>query len=121
MDDSQFHKIFSDLKELLVPYKQYMECTEDNTNSFYLNTRHIMSNGKPLFFAAVAIKKKYVSFQLMPVYVEPALLECISEQLKKRMQGKSCFNFKREDEALFSELKALLESGFEFYQQQKYI
>ncbi len=43
----------------------------------------------------------------MPVYVNPALLEAISPELRKRMQGKSCFNFKTIDMQLFEELAAL--------------
>ena len=43
----------------------------------------------------------------MGVYFEPALLKGISPELKKRMQGKSCFNFKTVDKALFKELGEL--------------
>jgi hypothetical protein len=35
---------------------------------------------------------------------QPKLLEGCSQQLRARMQGKSCFNFKTVDEALFAEL-----------------
>lgn len=46
----------------------------------------------------------YVSFQLMPVSVLPPLLADISPALKKRRQGKACFNFTEIDEPLFAEL-----------------
>ena len=36
----------------------------------------------------------------------------ISPELKKRMQGKSCFNFKDVDEKLFKELAALTEISY---------
>ena len=45
--------------------------------------------GRPLFAAAVQIKKSYVSFHLMPVYANPALLDSLSPALRKRMQGKA--------------------------------
>ena len=40
----------------------------------------------------------------MPVYVDPGLLDDVSPELRKRMQGKSCFNFTSVDEPLFAEL-----------------
>jgi len=80
-----------------------------------------MKNKKPLFFGAVQIKKNYVSFYLMPIYVQPKLLEKISEALKKRMQGKSCFNFKEVDKDLFEELGDLTQAGYEYYKNEGYI
>jgi hypothetical protein len=35
------------------------------------------------------------------------------DELKKRMQGKSCFNFTSVDEGLFQELAALTGKGFD--------
>jgi len=54
----------------------------------------------------------------MPVYIFPNLLENISPTLQKRMQGKSCFNFKRIDPALFQELAQLTARGYEVYKQE---
>lgn len=51
--------------------------------------------------------KNYVSFYLMPVYAQSALQDAISPALRKRMQGKSCFNFVAVDEPLFQELTQL--------------
>ena len=55
----------------------------------------------------------------MPVYMYPEMLETISPDLKKRMQGKSCFNFKSMDETLFDELAALTKRGFERFKLEK--
>jgi hypothetical protein len=54
----------------------------------------------------------------MPVYIFPNLLENISLALKKHMQGKSCFNFKRSEPALFQELTRLAARGYEAYEQE---
>lgn len=59
------------------------------------------------FFGAVMRKKSQVAFHLMPVYHHPELLDGMSPELRRRMQGKSCFNFTKVDPALFSELGAL--------------
>ena len=56
----------------------------------------------------------------MPVYLNPGLLEGMSPGLRKRMQGKSCFNFTRLDPVLLAELPALTEAGFRFYAGQGY-
>jgi hypothetical protein len=48
----------------------------------------------------------------MPVYMYPDLLDEISLELKKRMQGKSCFNFKAIDDAQVEELARLTAQGF---------
>lgn len=80
-----------------------------------------MRNGKPLWFGAVQMRKNYVSYHLMPVYVNPRLLESVSPALKKRMQGKSCFNFNAVDETLFDELAALTQAGFDDYRKRGFI
>ena len=70
-----------------------------------------MKNKHRLFFAAVRMGKAYVSFHLMPVYACRDLEESISPELKKHMQGKSCFNFKAVDEKLFKELAKLTKAS----------
>jgi len=59
------------------------------------------------FAAGTRLGKRYVSFYLMGIYGAPELLDSISPELRRRMQGKSCFNFTRVDEALLEELAAL--------------
>ena len=68
--------------------------------------------GHPLFFGAVQTGKTYVSLHLMPLYMSPKLNEGMSAELKKRMQGKACFNFKSApDPALLRELKRLAKAA----------
>jgi len=57
----------------------------------------------------------------MAVYIFPKLLKNISPELRKRMQGKSCFNFKNIDEKLFAELKELTEICFKKYKSERYL
>ena len=59
------------------------------------------------YVAGTRLGKRYVSFYLMSVYAQPGLLDGISPGLRRRMQGKSCFNFTTVNEALLGELKAL--------------
>jgi hypothetical protein len=59
------------------------------------------------FVAGTRLNKRYVSYYLMSVYAQPELLASISPELRRRMQGKSCFNFATVDERLLGELEEL--------------
>lgn len=113
--------IFKDLKNILRNYSKELDCTSDNAEEYYLNTKYIMSNKKPLFFGAVKINKNYVSYHLMPVYINPSLLNNISDELKRRMQGKSCFNFKTIDDYMYKEISNLTEKGYKYYEGEGYV
>ena len=68
-----------------------------------------------MLFAGVKQQKRYVSYYLMPAYTEDGLAGGMSPELRKRMQGKSCFNFTRVDEGLFDELADLTSRGRDAY------
>jgi hypothetical protein len=55
----------------------------------------------------VQIGKGYVSYHLMGLAGNAKILEGMSKELKARMQGKTCFNFKSADEGLLRELDSL--------------
>lgn len=118
---SELVTVFAELKAILLPYATRLEVAVDSVGELHVNTRHIQKNKKPLFFGAVALKKNYVSFHLMPVYVRPQLLDSISLELKARMQGKSCFNFTKVNKPLFNELAALTKNGFASYKEQRFV
>ena len=108
-------KIFIALKSFLEQYEPSLTVLHNKSDNYYLNTTTSESNKKAEFFGAVQIKKSYVSFHLMPVYYYPELLDNISQELKNRMQGKSCFNFKNKDDKLFAELNSLTKCAFDKY------
>lgn len=113
--------VFAELRSVMAPYAAKLAPKKDSADELYLDTKHIMKNKMPMFFGAVQIKKSYVSFHLMPVYVKPELLDGISAGLKSRMQGKSCFNFAEVDKPLFKELAALTKAGFASYKEQGFV
>ena len=106
-NQDDFTKVFAKLKAIFQPYAKKMDAAYDTRTYYLLNTRHIMKNKQPLCFGGVRLGKNYVSFYLLSVYACPDLLKNMSPELKKRMQGKSCFNFKEVDETLFKELARL--------------
>ncbi|MEL6870247.1 MAG: hypothetical protein AAFO81_10645 [Pseudomonadota bacterium] len=121
MTDDAKRLLFDALKDMMSPYAAQLQVVVDQPDNFHLDTHHIMKNGKPLYFGSVRIGKRYVSYHLMPVYVTPALLDDLSAPLKKRMQGKSCFNFVAHDAQLFDELSTLTAAGFQSYVDAGYI
>jgi hypothetical protein len=112
--------VFASLRAIMEPYARTLEASVDRDDELSLSTAHVMPNGTPLWFGGVQVKKRYVSYHLMPVYVNPGLLDDVSPELRKRMQGKSCFNFTKVDPALFEELAALTQAGFEDYRARGY-
>ena len=106
-------EVFIRLKEILTPYNGRLEVSADRPGCFELSTPPTATDKKGMFVAAVRDGKAYTSFHLMPVYSFPELLDSASPELRKRMQGKSCFNFSHVDEALFGELADLTSRGLE--------
>lgn len=113
--------VFVALRSVMALYASNLDCKEDSDSQLYVDTHHIQSNKKPLFFGAVHVKKSYVSYHLMPIYLTPELLVGVSESLRSRMQGKSCFNFSQVDEPLFAELGLLTEASYASYAQQGFV
>lgn len=112
--------VYADLRRIMAPYAAKLDVKRDDDTELYVDTRHIQKNKKPLFFGAVQVKKAYVSYHLMPLYLKPALLDAASPELKARMQGKSCFNFKATELKLFKELAALTKAAYASYREQGY-
>ncbi len=115
-DDAQATAVFDHLAAIFAPYRSTLITKADEPGNLYLDTSPSTAYASGLFFGAVKTGKRYVSFYLMPVYVHPDLLEGMSPELRKRMQGKSCFNFTRQDDALFAELETLTAAGFARFQ-----
>jgi len=105
--------VYRRLKSILEPYGLRLYVTEEGPTSFGVDAAPDGERNPTTWFAGVRLGKRYVSYYLMPVYVDPSLAETISPELKRHMQGKSCFNFSRVDEGLFGELDSLTRAGYE--------
>jgi hypothetical protein len=101
------------LKNILKPYMHRTYVVSDDENGCYLEANEITYKGRRLFLAAVRRGKAYVSYHLIPLYMCPDLTKGMSPALRKRMQGKTCFNFTQPDAELFAELARLTAAGFE--------
>jgi hypothetical protein len=90
---TDFAEVFAALRELLAPFRKEVAVQTDKPGNFHTEIPSILYRGKPLYFAGIKTGKNYVSFHLLPLYYSPELLKGMSPALKKRMQGKACFNF----------------------------
>jgi hypothetical protein len=98
MAATDFVPVFDALRGVLQKRVKQLNVQKDSAEYYCLETRKPspfpQHKGKPMFFAAVRMGKAYVSFHLLPLYMNPALAKQVPPALKKRMQGKACFNFK---------------------------
>ncbi|HEY4741736.1 MAG: hypothetical protein WA734_16260 [Candidatus Acidiferrales bacterium] len=118
---AQFRAVFDSIRAMLETLAPQLSVFADKPDNYYLNTKSPSWRGKPLFFAAVQLKKSYVSYHLFPVYMNPGLLAGMSSELKKHMQGKACFNFTEVDMILFMELAVLTTAGFREYERKGFL
>lgn len=116
--DDAFEESFRRLRAILQRHAARLVVTKDEPALYYLDTAHVMKNRKPLFFGSVQIRKRYVSFHLMPVYVFPDLLGPVPRDLLKRMQGKSCFNFNAIADDHVTALERLTAAGLARYKSE---
>ena len=110
---TDFPTVFEELKSILKPFAQGLTVTADTAEAYAIDGPYSEKWKKQLFFGSAQIKKNYVSFYLMPVYMFPDLLKDLSPGLKRRMQGKSCFNFRKVEPELFEELSTLTRESVE--------
>jgi len=114
---NEFPLVFEQLKAILRPYANKLTVTADTPQAYSLDGPYSEKWKKVIFFGSAQTKKNYVSFYLMPVYMFPELLNGISPELQKHMQGKSCFNFKKVERELFEELSELTRKGVERFRE----
>jgi hypothetical protein len=115
---TNFQPVFDELKKLVEPYAGTLKPHGKARDYILIGPPTPRSQGRELWFGGVQIKKNYVSYHLMPVYAFPELLADISPELKKRMQGKSCFNFTTVDKVLFKELGTLTRKGYQRFKKE---
>ncbi|HEY5028422.1 MAG TPA: hypothetical protein VIK39_08445 [Candidatus Angelobacter sp.] len=116
-----FGTVFASLRKLLDPFLGEIRVQTDKPGNYHTEIPTIFHRGKPLYFAGLRTGKNYVSFHLLPLYFCPELLKGMSPVLKKRMQGKACFNFAAVDEPCFAELSRLTSAGLKAFKSEKFL
>jgi hypothetical protein len=82
--------------------------------------RAILNAHKDRLSVTVRSGRNYVSFHFMPVYMDAELQKQIPPELRKRMRGKACFNFKTVDQELFRQLAELTSAGLDRFERGKF-
>lgn len=111
----QFDEVYSRLFGMLQKHKDRLSVGMEKPGEVWMAVTGAMYRGRPLFFAGVRMGKNYVSYHLMSVYMRKVEM---SAELRKRLQGKACFNFSTVDEKLFKELDKLTTSGLKDYRPE---
>lgn len=115
---ADFSATFKALRAILVPYaKGGMKVVHDTPDYYYIETNFPVMGRGPVMFACVRTGKGYVSYHLLPLYMNPPLQNKVPAELKRRKQGKACFNFSQPDEKLFAELAELTRLGLESFKK----
>jgi len=118
--------VFASLKAVMARQASRLVIQKNGPREYTLVTKSPspfpQHKGQPMWFGAVKIGKSYVSYHLMPLYMNTALTNTIPPALKKRMQGKSCFNFKTApDPATLGELERLTRAAVEHWADQNWL
>jgi len=108
-----FAETFVKLKRVVSAHAGFLDVQTDSATEYVLTGPMMPRWKKELWFGGVKIGKSYVSLHVMPVYMFPDLLETLSPELRSRMQGKSCFNFKRIEPALLAQVESLIATSIE--------
>ena len=102
---ADFHEVEARLRAILDPYRDRLTVAKEGPEGIYLELPGY--EGQPWgYVGGTRVGKSYVSYYLMGAY-DGGLQAEMSPELRKRMQGKTCFNFTRIDEPLFAELEAI--------------
>jgi hypothetical protein len=116
-----FAVVFAALRNILTPYEGRLSPCEKGPGYYYLESLEPTYKNRPMFFAGVKAGKSYISYHLLPLYMNPELNQKIPPELKNRMQGKACFNFTAVDPAVFKQLSALTQTGYKVFKDRGWL
>jgi hypothetical protein len=113
--------VFSALRRMLDTFVgKDVTAEASKPGDYHLEIPSILHRKKPMYFAGLRTAKKYVSFHLLSIYYNPDLIKSMSPALKKRMQGKACFNFTQIDSDCFAELERLAAAGLKQFKSEQF-
>lgn len=120
MESTDFADIFARIKKLLVPYGKKMDVRSDNEKNYqlYIIKDFELAGRKfsECYFSGTVVQKTMVAFYFFPYYTHPQHFT-IPDAIKKNLKGKSCFNFKKLNEAQEKAIMQLLAEGEALYKK----
>jgi hypothetical protein len=127
---SEFETVFDRLKTILQNHAGNFTVRPDTNDSYGLQGKPGPATlklwggklKKPVMPVAwIEIGKTYVSYHIMGLYANTALQNGLSKELKARMQGKTCFNFKNINETVFKELEQMTVKAIDDFKKLGYV
>ena len=74
-----------------------------------------------MYFASALIRPSNVSFYFFPIYTAPEEFKNLAPTAMKYLDGKTCFHFKKEEQVIEKEIKALFKKGIAMYKKQGWV
>ncbi|HLW68241.1 MAG TPA: hypothetical protein VKS79_23190 [Gemmataceae bacterium] len=118
-DKGEFDAVFARLKAMFQKYQPPLVEKKYRPEFFLLMPKE-QKGQREIWFGGVRFGKAYISCYL-PCHGRPDIEKVISPALKKRRQGKGCFNFTSIDDELFVELEQLTKACFERFRQDGFV
>ena len=120
-----FNTIFTQLKTAIAKYNPPLVAKKENEKEYHLysikDVEYMERQFHEIYFAATVIKKNFVGFYFFPLYTHPQYFAGLPPELKKTLKGKTCFNIKKMDAILLTQVQELLKKGFDLYKKEKFI
>ncbi|MBI3005818.1 MAG: hypothetical protein HYY49_10450 [Ignavibacteriales bacterium] len=119
--------IFTKLKAALAKQCPPMVKAKDTSDTFEIIGNKAVPYGSTkkavpgMYFSSVVARKDMVSFYFMPAYDDRKGFNNIAPTAMKCLKGRTCFNFKKEEQVVEKELDALLSEGAEIWKKQGYV
>ena len=122
---NDLNTIFQSLKDLLSPYAPPLVPKMDDASHYDLwSIKTLVIEGrkrKEVYFAGLIVRKDYVGFYFMPVYVESDLKSVFAPELLKLLKGKSCFHIRKLTPELLGQVEAALKIGYDLYRERGWV
>lgn len=116
--------IFKNIREILRRYKSFTAIVDTDTDYDLYTNKPIEVFGRKyprMYFAATKIKKNFVGFYYMPIYMNPEAIKSIKPELLKCLKGKTCFNITKDDPVLYRQIDELLQIGEKAYRERGWL
>jgi hypothetical protein len=113
--------IFEQLRLVMQKHAGDLEVIKDVTGDYSLNGDYSEQYKKVIWFGGVKKMKNYVSYHLIAVYAFPQLGKELSPELRRRMHGKSCFNFTQLDDATVEELSSVTARSVDAFRKARWL
>ena len=120
--------IFGSIKKVLEKYSPPMVACKNKDGIVYelMGNKQVPYGYKKtivpgMYFSSVVARKDMISFYFFPIYFHTADFIDLIPTMAKCLKGKTCFNFKKQEQVNAKELNALLKKGVQAWKKMGYM